>query len=275
MNIKNINNVNNLIVVILTGLIIFSSSCIKADNYDPPQETFRGTIYDSITGLPLQLDFNEARIELLELSWTATTPTLNPFFYANDSGYFNNTRLFKGFYNVNISGPFVPINHKLWPAPNTDTTNNTPNITIKGVTVQNFVVASMLNIKWVTEPQYNASDSSVSATVIITRGTSNPLYDKNPIKNINFYANEVPYPGDGNYDNRYSRIKAGFPANETIEIGGVINSNVFEFGKPYIVKTTGKLTPRKWWFRVGANTTRALPTGTPYNYSTIKMVDVK
>lgn len=271
MNIKNIYN----ITVVITILISSMSSCIKADNYAAPGETIRGTIYDSVTGKPLQLDMNEARIELLELSWTATTPTLNPFFYANDTGYYNNSRIFKGFYNVNINGPFVPLNRKSWPAPNTDTTNTSPNLTIQGVVTQNFTVAPILNIQWVTDPVFNASDNSVSATIIINRGTSNPLYNSNPIKNINFYACEVAYPGDGNYDNRYSLIKTSFPANETIVLNGVTTANAFVFGKPYIVKTTGKLTPRKWWFRVGANTTRSLPTGTPYNYSSIKSIVVK
>ena len=136
-------------------------------------------------------------------------------------------------------------------------------------------MAPILNIQWVTDPVFNASDSSISATIIINRGTNNPLYDKNPIKNINFYACEVAYPGDGNYDNRYSAIKNSFPANETIVVKDVAIPNAFAFGKPYIVKTTGKLTPRTWWLRVGANTTVSLPTGTPYNYSSIQSIVVK
>ena len=76
MNIKYLYKLT-VVVIILTSVM---SSCIKADNYPAPGETIRGTIYDSVTGKPLQLDMNQARIELLELSWTATTPTLNPFF---------------------------------------------------------------------------------------------------------------------------------------------------------------------------------------------------
>jgi hypothetical protein len=270
----NFKNIYVSLTVVSAFLITVFGSCVKADNYAAPGETIRGTIYDSVTGQPLQLDNNEGRIELLELSWTATTPTLNPFFYANDSGYFNNSRIFKGYYNVNVNGPWVPLNHKSWPAPNTDTTNTSPNVTIQGVTTQNFTVSPMLEIQWVTPPVFNSSDSSISATIMITRGTANPYYQK-PIKNINFYACEVPYPGDGNYDNRYSAIKTSFPANETIVLGGVSQPNVFAFGKPYVVKTVGKLSPRTWWVRVGSSTTATLPTGTPLNYSTIKSVVIK
>ncbi|MGZ3848619.1 MAG: DUF3823 domain-containing protein [Flavisolibacter sp.] len=271
MNFKNIHISLALVFMILTTLF---SACIKADNYDAPGETIRGTIYDSVTGQPLQLDNNEGRIELLEKSWTATTPTLNPFFYANDTGYYNNSRIFKGYYNVNVNGPFVPLNHKSWPSPNTDTTNLSPDVTIQGVVTQDITVAPILEIQWVELPTFNASDSSISATIIVNRGTNNPLYQK-PIKAVNFYACEVPYPGDGNYDNRYSSVKTSFPANATIVINGVSKPNVFAFGKPYIVKTSGKITPRTWWLRVGANTSVSLPTGTPYNYSTIQSVVIK
>lgn len=263
-------------MVLLTGLLFLGGliSCVEIDNYEAPAETIQGTIYSAVTGEPLQVTENEIRIELLELSWTETTPTPNPYFYANDGGTYKNSRIFKGFYNVNVNGPFVPLNHKLWPAPNTDTINLSANITIKGVVTQDFTVEPILDIQWVTEPVYNASDKSISATIIVNRGTTNPLYNAGAIKNINFYACEVAYPGDNNYDNRYSKIKNSFPGNETIVIDGVTKPNAFVFGQPYIVKTIGQLTPRKWWLRVGANTNRSLPTGTPYNYSTIKSVTV-
>jgi hypothetical protein len=263
---------SNLIVMTMLIIVGCFSSCIKKDNFAAPGETIRGTIYDKGTGKPLQLTYNNgARIELLELSWTATTPTPNPYFFSNDTGYYNNSRIFKGEYNVNVNGPFVPLNHKSWPAPNTDVTNESPNITIQGVVTQNFTVEPILRIQWVTDPVYNASDKSITATIIVSRGTTNTLFQK-PIKSINFYVNEVRYVGDNGFDNRYSTIKTTFPANETVVLNGVTTPNVFAFDKPYIVKTIGSLTSRTWWVRVAANTTVSLPTGTPFNYSLVKEV---
>ncbi|HEX3933296.1 MAG TPA: DUF3823 domain-containing protein, partial [Puia sp.] len=108
----------------ILGILIFITgfaSCVKSDNYAAPGAAIKGTIYDSTTGQPLQADNNEIRIELTELSWTKTAPVVDPYFYTNDSGFYQNTKVFKGNYNVNINGPFVPLNHRLWPSPNKDT----------------------------------------------------------------------------------------------------------------------------------------------------------
>jgi hypothetical protein len=248
-------------LVLSIVIFIFASSCIKKDNYPAPGETIMGTVYDSITGKPMQVDMNEIRLELLELSWTATVPTPNPYFYTNDSGFYKNTKIFQGYYNVNINGPFVPLNRKLWPSPNTDTADLSVKTEIKGVLKQDFTVAPILEVNWVGDPVYNKSDSTISATVVITRGTQNPLFQK-PVTDINFYLSEVPYPGDGNRDNRYTAFNNA----------AALNNNHFVLGQPYTIKSIGKLTPRTWWVRVASRTNVALPTGQPYNYSTIKAV---
>ncbi|ANH82741.1 hypothetical protein A8C56_18740 [Niabella ginsenosidivorans] len=251
------------------------TACIKADSYAEPDATIRGTIYDSLTGQPLQLDMGEASIQLLELSWTATAPTPNPNFGANTEGYYNNSRIFKGYYNININGPFVPL-APTWPS----VIDSSRNINIQGVTTKDFTVSSMLVIQWVTPPVFNASDSSITATIKVIRGTNHPAYNHDAIKNINFYINgNAPYPANSNYDNRYTNVKTSFPNNETVVLNGVVTSNVFAYGNNYIVKSIGKIaptsTPRTWWVRVGACTTTNIPVvGTPLNYSTIQTVTV-
>lgn len=262
------------VLAILIAVSCFSA-CIKADSYTAPDATIRGTIYDSLTGLPLQLDMGQANIQLLELSWTATAPTPNPNFGANDTGYYNNSKIFKGYYNININGPFVPL-VPTWPS----IIDSAQNITIQGVTTKNFTVSSMLVIQWVTPPVFNASDSSVTATIKVIRGTNNPAYNHDAIKNINLYINgNAPYPANSNYDNRYTNVKTSFPNNETIVLNGVVTPNVFAYGNNYIVKSIGKIAPtsaaRTWWVRVGACTTTNIPVvGTPLNYSTIQTVTV-
>jgi hypothetical protein len=264
-------------IAIMTILLIAGSyaSCVKADNYAAPGETFYGTIYDSVTGKPMQLDQNEARIQVLELSWTATRPTPNPDFYANDTGYFYNARLFKGFYNVNIVGPFVPMAPQ-WPS----VIDSSRSLTIQGLVKQDYTVSPILELQWVTPPVYNPADSSISATVTVSHGTANPLYNNGKIVNINFYiTGNSAYPGNASYDGRYTTIKNSFPANETIVLNGVVTPNVFAFGGNYIVKSIGKIPPttgRTWWARVGAYTNTSLPVvGTPFNYTSIQPVTIK
>lgn len=273
MQIKNKYSI--LAALVAISIVSCLSACIKADSVPGPNATIRGTIYDSLTGQPLQLDMGEAGIQLLELSWTETAPTPNPGFGANDTGYYNNSKIFKGYYNINITGPFVPL-VPTWPS----VIDSTQNITIQGVTTKNFTVSAMLEIQWVTPPVFNPSDSSISATIKITRGTNNPTYNHDAIKNINLYINgNAPYPANSNYDNRYTNVKTSFPNNETVVLNGVVTPNVFAFGNNYIVKSVGKImptsTPRTWWVRVGACTATNIPVaGTPLNYSTIQTVTV-
>lgn len=273
MKIKNIYSIQAVFIAML--IVSCYTGCIKADSVQGPNATIRGTIYDSLTGQPLQLDMGEAGIQLLELSWTKTTPTPNPGFGANDTGYYYNSKIFKGYYNININGPFVPL-VPTWPS----AIDSTQNITIQGVTTKDFTVSSMLVIQWVTPPVYNSSDSSITATIKIVRGTNNPMYNHDPIKNVNLYINgNAPYPANSNYDNRYTNVKASFPNNETIVLNGVITPNVFAFDSNYVVKSIGKIAPTSapstWWVRVGACTKTNLPVvGTPFNYSTIQTVAV-
>jgi hypothetical protein len=255
---------SNFLILAMLVIVAGLSSCIKADNYAGPGAAIKGTVYDSTTGSPLQADMNEIRIELLETSWTEATPAPDPYFYANDSGFYQNTKVFKGFYNVNVNGPFVPPNHSLWPSPNADTTNHSYNEEIQGNLTQNFTVSPILEVNWVGDPVYNSADSTISATVIVTRGTQNPLFQK-PVTDINFYLCEADYPGDGNRDGRYS----------TFNSSAVLTTNHFVLGQPYTIKSIGKVTPRTWWVRVASRTSVTLPTGQPYNYSTIKSVTVE
>ena len=272
-----INNKYQNLLTLFIALFIVSSytACIKADNYAAPNATFRGTIYDSVTGKPFQLDMNEARIQVLELSWTATKPTPNPDFYANDSGYFYNSKLFEGYYNVNVIGPFVPIMPQWY-----SVLDSAYDITIQGMVTQNYTVSPILELQWITDPVYNPSDSSISATITVSRGTNNPAYNKGNIQNLNFYiTGNSSYPGQASYDGRYTNNKNSFPTNDSVVLNGTKVPNVFGFGNNYIVKSISKIPPeagRTYWVRVGACTNTSLPTvGTPYNYTTIKSVAIQ
>jgi hypothetical protein len=255
---------SSFLVLAVLVLVAGSWSCVKSDNYPAPGEAIKGTVYDSTTGLPMQADHQEIRVELLETSWTQTPPAPDPYFWTDDSGFYQNTKVFKGSYNVNVNGPFVPLNRKLWPSPNKDTTDQSYNEEIQGTVTQNFTVSPILEINWVGDPVYNSADSTISATVIVNRGTQNPFFQK-PVTDINLYMCETSWPGDGNRDSRYSAFNNS----------SALNTHHFVLGQPYTIKSIGKLTPRTWWVRVASRTNVALPTGQPYNYSTIKSVTVE
>ena len=86
--------------------VLFSfSSCdlFKMDNYEEPAETLQGEVVDVVTGEPVLTDQGSEgiRVRLTELSW-GPNATHNPDFYCMSNGTFQNTKLFKGNYNIRI-----------------------------------------------------------------------------------------------------------------------------------------------------------------------------
>ena len=83
------------IYLLLFSLPLLAASCSK-DNYDEPQETFRGKFIDKQTGEPFQTAIGNTgiRIRMMEYSWSD-----NPQPYDMNvkmDGTFNNTKVFKG-----------------------------------------------------------------------------------------------------------------------------------------------------------------------------------
>jgi len=96
------------IYLLLFSLPLLAASCSK-DNYDEPQETFRGKFIDKQTGEPFQTAIGNTgiRIRMMEYSWSD-----NPQPYDMNvkmDGTFNNTKVFKGEYGITPSGAFVPL----------------------------------------------------------------------------------------------------------------------------------------------------------------------
>ena len=94
------------IYLLLFSLPLLAASCSK-DNYDEPQETFRGKFIDKQTGEPFQTAIGNTgiRIRMMEYSWSD-----NPQPYDMNvkmDGTFNNTKVFKGEYGITPSGAFA------------------------------------------------------------------------------------------------------------------------------------------------------------------------
>ena len=156
--------------LLLTGLFSFSScSLFELDNYDAPSETLKGEVVDIATGEPVLTDQGSEgiRIRLTETSY-GDNVTPNSDFYCNPDGTFQNTKLFKGTYNIRLDGPFIPLIRE--DSRGVPIANETLNMEIKGVTEVKIEVQPFLNVEWVSEP--SVSNGKVTAKIRVTRGVS-------------------------------------------------------------------------------------------------------
>lgn len=193
--------------------MVFFNSC-EIDNYDLPEETLKGKVVDVATGEPVLTDQGSEgiRVRLRELSWTETAVADNFDFFCMKEGIFQNTKVFKGHYNVRIDGPFIPI---LRMNSSGDTiADETKYIDIKGITEVEFKVQPFLKVEWVGEP--TISNGQVTVKVKVTRAVSpadfkakiEPMggYNDNMLNvtDVRLFVSQVPYVGYREWDNRYS-----------------------------------------------------------------------
>lgn len=159
-------------IIILLGALFILSSCKKLfqlDNYPEPQETLKGAVVDVATGNPVLTDQGGEgiRVRLTELSWGDNVVN-NPDFFCMPDGTFQNTKLFKGTYNIRIDGPFIPLLRE--DDRGVPLSDETKDIDVAGVTEVRFEVQPFLNIEWVDEP--TISNGRVTAKVRVTRAVS-------------------------------------------------------------------------------------------------------
>jgi hypothetical protein len=152
------------------GLLSLASSCslFDIDNKDEPAETIQGEVVDAETGAPVLTDQGSEgiRVRLLELSWSDNP---NPFdFFCMPDGTFQNTKIFRGNYNVRVDGPFIPILRE--DGNGTPIADETQTVDIAGTTKVRFEVQPFLNVEWVGEPEI--INGKIRAKVRVTRGVS-------------------------------------------------------------------------------------------------------
>lgn len=242
-------------------IAVLSYSCSKIDNYDEPAETLKGVVIDKAIQKPLQTEVgtNGIRIKLLEYSWS-DDPTPY-YFYAMQDGSFNNTKIFKGNYNIEVEGAFVPLVQ----------TDNAGNIVkdesittdIKGVKELTFQVEPFLNVEWVGEPVLNP-DGSATVNIKFSRGTFNSAYQQN-ITDVFLFVNSNPYAGNNNYDNGYS--------TQILYSGNEANTLV---GQTVTITTKGGALPgnRTLYLRVGARIDYPIAGVKRYNYNEVKSINI-
>src|SRR4051812_21700059 len=139
-------------ILSITLLSFTSCSLFELDNYPAPAETLQGEVTDAATGDPVRTDQGSEgiRVRLTEVSWS-DNPTPNPDFFCMPDGTFQNTKVFKGKYNIRIDGPFIPLlREDERGVPIADETQTTD---ISGVTKVKFEVQPFLKVEWVGEPE--------------------------------------------------------------------------------------------------------------------------
>lgn len=237
-------------------ILLLGSACQKFDNYDEPQETLKGAIVDKGTQQPFltEVGDNGVRLKLLEYSWSESPEPY--FFTVKQDGTFNNSRLFKGHYNIEPQGAFVPLVQ----------TDNQGNVTvdesvtidIKSTVTQNFEVDPFLRIEWIGEPSTDSNSITVQAKV--TRGTTHAEYQQ-PVSDVYLFINSSsPYVGNNNYDQRYVRHLSGDDVKDVL-------------GKIVTLTTVGELpSGRTYYIRVGARIDKDIAGAKRYNYTDVKTV---
>ncbi|MBO9620792.1 MAG: DUF3823 domain-containing protein [Niabella sp.] len=258
-------------------MIIGAHSCMKLDNYPGPGETLKGKVVDAATGELVLTDQGSegTRIRMRELSWTAATPE-NLDFFCTKEGVFQNTKVFRGTYNVRVDGAFIPL---IRLNANGDTlANESKTLEIKGLTEVEFKVQPFLKIEWVGTP--TVANGKITATIKVTRAVSPADFkskigpmgsysdaDLNNMLNVTdvrLFVSEVPYVGYREWDNQYTTI---------INYSG----NAFEsmLGQPITITTQGTIpSGRTMFIRGAARINYATENIKRHNYNAAVRVDV-
>ncbi|HEY4786307.1 MAG TPA: DUF3823 domain-containing protein [Bacteroidales bacterium] len=155
----------------LLCLLLTLSSCklFELDNANAPAETLQGVVVDAATGDSILTDQGSEgiRVRLTEVSY-GDNVTPNPDFYCMPNGTFQNTKLFKGTYNIRIDGPFIPLVRE--DANGVPIADETQTMDISGVTKVKFQVQPFLKVEWVGKP--TVSNGVITAQVRVTRAVS-------------------------------------------------------------------------------------------------------
>ena len=229
-------------------------SLFELDNKDLPAETLRGRVVDAATGEPVLTDQGGEgiRVRLTETSYKGNAnPTHNPDFFCRPDGTFQNTKLFKGTYTVQLDGPFVPL--YVEDASGTPQRDETRTIEISGVKEETFEVQPFLKVEWVEEP--SVAGNILTAKIRVTRAT--PFEDckaaMSPItgyadswlnlESVMLYISYSPYVGYRERDARWTNEVTG--ANNAL-LGQVItirsrSENPLPEGRTFFVRPAARV----------------------------------
>lgn len=255
------------------ALGLSSCSLFRIDNLEPPKETIKGTITDVATGEPVLTEQNSRgiRVRLTELSW-GDNVTHNPDFYARDNGTYQNTKVFKGYYNIRVDGPFIPIVRETADGEVID--DGSVTCDIEGVTEVNFKVKPFLKVEFVSEPV--VSGGQISVQVMVTRAVSEEEFRelvepmggwKDEYLNVTDVRLYCGYSSTCNGDNQYSTWSG------VQEFQGA--TFAAQLGKPFTITTRNTIKAnRKVFIRAAARINYETASTRRYNFSEVKEVNI-
>lgn len=250
-------------------LMLSSCSMFEIDNYDEPEETIQGRVIDVKTGNPVLTDQGSEgiRVRLTELSWGDNVEH-NPDFFCRPDGTFQNTKIFKGNYNIRIDGPFIPLVRET--PDGTVLADETITTDIKGTTKVEFKVQPFLNVKIVGDP--TVSNGVVKAKVVVERGVSEEEF-KEKIQPMGNWDDNYLNMTDIQFFVSYSN-SVGYRARDDRWSSSISYSgNSFNdlFGTPVTITSNGTIpSGRKVWVRAAARINYDTPVGSGtrrWNYS--------
>lgn len=258
-------------IMLLSALMFSACNVFEIDNYEEPKETIHGAVIDSETGDSILTDQGTEgiRVRMTQLDYSDNA-SHNPDFYCMPDGSFRNTKVFKGFYNVCVDGPFVPIIREN--SAGTPLADGSQNVKVSGSTECIFKVKPFLKVEFIGYP--TVSNGQITAKVKVTRSVSReefkslvePMgnYDDNftSITDIQLFISYSSKVGYRSRDDRWSN---------SIEYGG----DSFEelIGTPITIKSTkGVSIPsgRHVFVRAAARINYDTPVGSGtrrWNYS--------
>lgn len=257
-----------------TSFLFSSCAFFEKDNYAEPTETIRGEVVDIATGERVLTDQGSEgiRVRLTELSW-GTNVEHNDDFYCMPDGTFQNTRLFKGNYHIELTGPFIPLTRKN--EAGTVLADDSKTMDISGVTNVKFEVQPFLKIEWVDEP--TVADGKVTARIRVKRGVDEKTF-RDKIEPMGGYSESFLNMTDIQFFVSYSS-SVGYRARDErwstkIEYSG--DDFDTQFGKVITLQSSGTIPAGRTVFvRAAARINYATPVGSGtrrWNYNAAKEV---
>ena len=140
-----------LFILLLSGFSFTSCEVFEIDNYQEPGETIHGAVVDEATGDSILTDQGSEgiRVRMTQLDYSDNADH-NPDFFCMPNGSFQNTKVFKGYYNVRVDGPFVPIIREN--EEGTPIVDGSQTVKVEGSTECIFKVKPFLKVEFVGYP---------------------------------------------------------------------------------------------------------------------------
>ncbi|MDR0700454.1 MAG: DUF3823 domain-containing protein [Tannerella sp.] len=154
-----------LISYIAIVICSFLTASCEIDNYDGPDATIQGTIYDH-RNQPLQVNQGAGIIRMKEMSWAKDENTFigNQTLKMQQDGTYRHTKWFSGEYRMlPYSGAFFPYDDE-----KQDADDAGELVRISGTMTKDFSVTPYLTIEWVKKPTVTA-DNYIECSVRFTR----------------------------------------------------------------------------------------------------------